>query len=160
MDIEEILDCMSLLSIPIKKNSNLWKKLLECMENSTFALNTLEIGLDEDLDECSMSEVEMIDDYTTKLEGYVAIEFIATVMAAGKKICNKLKAITQAFSEIQGELTNDSLLNSLKACTKFRRFMSKNKRFIQNHIEFTRLFYSISYYEDVLRLKRHDNPYN
>ncbi|OMJ66052.1 hypothetical protein SteCoe_37244 [Stentor coeruleus] len=146
---------MSLLDMPVKKNSVLWKKLLKCMDSSMLSLSRLEADLSLDPDEYSMDEVKMIDDCTTQLEAFVAQEFVSAIIAAGKAMCKKLKTIVQACNDVKRELHDDNRLsNSLKACSKFRRFMTRNKKFIQNQPEFFRLLYSIIRYEDIFRLKK------
>lgn len=48
-------------------------------------------GLGQDLDECSMDEVGIIDDYTAQFESYIALELVSTIMAAVKSVCRRLK---------------------------------------------------------------------
>ncbi|OMJ74030.1 hypothetical protein SteCoe_27148 [Stentor coeruleus] len=154
MDINEILDCMGLLRIPVKKNSVLWKSLLDCIDTSSFLLARLADSLESELEDDSMNKVEMIDEYTTDLEGYVAQQFVSTVMMSGKALNRKLRTIIKGFiNESTGSYDEVVLSNSLKACNKFRRFLTRNKQFIQNQPEYSRILYRFIRYGDILREK-------
>lgn len=156
MDINEILDCMALLRIPIKKNSVLWKKLLDCIDTSAFLLTKLAAGLGSDLESCSISKVEILDEYTTDLEGYVAQEFVSTVIMSGKALNKKLRLIIGGFTnESTGGYNEIGFSDLLKACSKFRRFLTKNKQFVQSQPEYSRILYRFIRYEEILRKKNH-----
>ncbi|OMJ91732.1 hypothetical protein SteCoe_5630 [Stentor coeruleus] len=153
MDINEILDCMALLRIPIKKSSALWKKLLNCIDTSAFLLNKLAAGLGSDLENFSMSKVEMIDEYTTDLEGYVAQEFVLAIIMSGKVLNKKLRIIIDGFSKPTGGYEEFRISDCLKSCSKFRRFLTKNKQFVESQPEYSRMLYRFLKHEDTLRKK-------